>query len=131
MRTASTPALRKQAILYFLNTNGESNRQQIEEYVGISKGTTNRYLREMRNDDEVAVHEAYQGKVLIVTYTAKVLHTTTGVRTTVPKKKSLTYVSERGGVVHLGTERDHPLPHAGGQGAVRYDFGIQASAGWL
>ena len=129
MSKAAIPMKRKQAILDHLNEHGKSSSRQIGGALGISKGAVNSYLREMRIAQEVLAHEVYQGRVLAVTYTALVTKTATGLR--IPAHKGVTRTTAHGGIVHLGTERDHPLPNAGGQGNIRYDFGIQSSAGLL
>lgn len=130
MSKAALPMKRRQAILDHLNQHGESSSPQIGAAVGLSRGAVNTYLREMRNDGEVSVRDKFIGRVMHVTYTALMTETTTGVKVPV-RKVNATTTTSNGRMVHLGTERDHPMPSGGGQGALRREWGIQSSAGLL
>lgn len=126
MSRAFTPVKRRQSILDYLNEHGPSVVTQICAAVEIHRKTITSYLRDMRNAGEISVSETWHGRLMEVKYTALVQQTKFQVK--VPKHKA---GQTSRGVVHLGTERDHPYPNQGGQGAVRYDFGIQSSADLL
>ncbi len=130
MSKAALPMKRRQAILDHLNQHGESSSHQLGAAVGLSRGAINSYLREMRNAGEVRVRDEFVGRVMHVTYTALMTETTMGVKVPV-RKVNATTVSSGSRTVHLGTEREHPMPSGGGQGALRREWGIQSSAGLL
>lgn len=123
-----TPTQRRQAILNWINANGEVTLKQIATALEMAPKTTQTYLREMRDDREVVM-----GTRVVTSGTGrrsrstaigvyKALATVTAEHGTKPKDKPK-------GKVHLGTHRAHPIKNSGGQGAVPLAFGIQSTLG--
>lgn len=116
----------RQAVLDYLHQYGPLTARQLAEAIGYKKHTLQSYLREMRRDHEIRSEEHFEGRVAVVVHIALV-KTTSFVDPQRAGAKQQAAKRDRPGV-HRGTERAHPIPNQGGQGAVRQFPGIRSSA---
>lgn len=114
---------RRQAILDFLNEGGEATAAQISEGVGLEKRTTLNYLLEMRTDREIRTEERQVGRMITHIHTALVTKTVFTPPPPPPKPNL-----EPWRTVHMGSDREHPIPSQGGQGALRRTVFVGANA---
>jgi hypothetical protein len=108
------PTRRRQAILDFLNEGGEATAAQIAVGVRLQKRTIHNYLKDMRADQEIRTEERQVGRIVTYVHTALVTKTTFIPPPPPPKANK-----EPWRTVHMGSDRMHPIPNQGGQGALR------------
>jgi len=103
---------RRQAILTYLNRHGPQTATTLCEKLGLHKCTVRAYIRDMKDCGEISSVESMSGFRRIMLHTALVK------KTMVDEKPVIK--SELWKTTNLGTHREHPLPNARGQGAVRH-----------
>lgn len=132
---APTPVsiARRQAILDHLNAHKLQTMHQISAALRCSQRTVSTYMREMKASKEVRIAgEHRNGKATTPLYNAMVIKTTQRMPKADTTTKVLSNVTKQvrpGHIQHLGTQRNHPLPDAGGQGRVSGGFGVMSTLG--
>jgi hypothetical protein len=123
---ANARVTRRQEILDWLRKNPDSTIKQIAAAIHAEARTTGDYVKQMRDDREIASSERTAGHYSYQTHRALV--EATGY-VPLPNPRSApksTPKAHRPGY-HNGMDRAHPLPNQGGQGSGRRAFGIKSS----
>ncbi len=123
-RRQERPEIKCQRILDYLNEHGERTTAQIAEALQYTRRVTQTYLQELRRHTEVRSNERQEGRIMVWTHQALATKTTVTRRPEVVKPAPP--VPWR--YVHLGTQRDHPVPNQRGQGAARHTVTVASSA---
>jgi len=109
--------LRRQQILAHLNSQGTSNVKEISEALGLDRSTVRTYIKALLAIKAVSHRTKIVGTAATPYYRALIPSLPPAPET--PPAR----------ITNLGTERPHPLPNHGGQGALRRAFGIQSVMG--
>lgn len=122
MSTKISHEARRQQILDLLNKHGESTTRDLCRVTGLTRGPILGFLRALRGYGEVTVREEHDGRALVHYYTAVVNTTRVDKAVLRPNNFGLPRREYR------GSERDHPHPNQGGQGAIYSHPGVGSCA---